>query len=123
MLMPLRLMSSVKNVWASGPVYRPPFKRKDQPPLAQSCIQYIARLVKPTTLEKIQKGDPCKTMHAHRNNACQLCKQRGHRWASCPELVVAAKPVVKLLVWVKSKVSTHEEVVSQELSVIAKIQV
>src|SRR5438445_13240363 len=41
MLVPLRPVSSVKNVWASGPIYQPPFKRKEQVAQAQSGIQHV----------------------------------------------------------------------------------
>src|SRR5437660_11376252 len=49
---PLRPVSSAKNIWASGPVYWPPFKRKEQVSQVQSSIQHVAGMAKtPVTVQ------------------------------------------------------------------------
>ena len=57
-----------------------------------------------TPVTEQRKEGPCKTAHAHRNEACLLCKQRGHRRASCPNL-------------------EKRKVASQVLPVVPKIQI
>src|SRR5438309_8169872 len=69
----------------------------------QSSIQHVARSTRfPVTEHK--RDDQGQTAHAHRSDACLICKQRGHRRASCPNL-------------------EKRKVASQVLPVVPKIQI